>query len=131
MAQHDLILDSLELTAEKVGDITLPVCDRFFSKCPESQELMQYIDPGVQGRMIQEVMRLIMVDDSHSEGSYLEFEVKTHIAYGVHSEMYANLLLAVQETVEAALGDLWNEDFRTAWKNRLRSLTDEIALHLP
>lgn len=129
MPHHDLILTSLEITAERAGDITQTVCERFFARCPDSKELMEHIDLGVQGRMIEEVMRLLMEPDSHSQGGYLEFEVKTHRAYGVRTEMYANLLGAVEETVEAALGELWDDGFRRAWQQRLGSLINEITLH--
>ncbi len=129
MPYHDLIMTSLEITAERAGDITQTVCERFFSKCPDSRELMAHIDLGVQGRMIEEVMRLLMVPDSHTQSGYLEFEIKTHRAYGVRMEMYANLLSAVEETVETALGELWNEEFRDAWQRRLGALTEEISLH--
>ena len=129
MPYHDLIMTSLEITAERAGDITQAVCERFFSKCPDSRELMAHIDLGVQGRMIEEVMRLLMVPDSHTQSGYLEFEITTHRAYGVRMEMYANLLSAVEETVESALGELWNEDFRDAWQQRLGALTKEISLH--
>lgn len=129
MPYHDLILTSLEITAERAGDITDTVCERFFSKCPDSRELMEHIDLGVQGRMIEEVMRLLMVPDSHTQSGYLEFEIKTHRAYGVRMDMYSNLLNAVQETVESALGELWNHEFQDAWQQRLNSLVNEISLH--
>ena len=129
MQTQDLILTSLEITAENAGDITLAVCQRFFDKCPDSKDLMEHIDAGVQGRMVEEVLRLLMVPDAHSQNDYLEFEVRSHLAYGVHADMYNNLLSAVLETVQSALGESWDEAFHSAWQERVDSLASEISMH--
>lgn len=130
MNTNDLILSSLEMVAEKKGDITAPVYQHYFNKCPESKELMWHIDHLVQGKMLDEVLRLIMIEDPQSEKSYLNFEVRTHQqSYGVQSYMYLNLFDSVKEAVMEALAEDWNADFESAWKTRINSLLEAIKLH--
>ena len=39
---------------------------------------MDHIDHPVQGKMMEEVVRLLMVEDTSREDQYLTFEMKTH-----------------------------------------------------
>jgi len=123
----DLVMNSFELTAESAGDITDAVYTRYFADCPESEELMQHLDQGVRGKMIQEVMPLIMVDDYADEQDYLNFEVKFHrTSYHVEAHMYAKLLNALKATVQSSLKDDWTNQFEQAWSARINKLNSEI-----
>jgi hemoglobin-like flavoprotein len=123
----DPILTSFEIAAEKGGDLTDDIYQRYFASCPESEELMLYMDKGVKGKMIQEVLRLIMVDNYGEEEAYLNFEVQCHKAsFKVQSYMYQNLLNAVFESVKDSIGDDWSDDFENAWSGRTGALLGEI-----
>jgi len=123
----DPVYSSLMLAAEKAGDITPAIYNRYFSQCPGSQQLMSHIDELVQGKMMEEVFRLIMVEQYEQESAYLNFEVKNHkYAYSVLPHMYENLLEAVHYTVRAALRKDWSEEFERAWQARISALIGEI-----
>lgn len=126
MGAEDPIIESLELAAESAGDITAPVYERYYGACPAAGELMSHVDQHMQGRMMDEVLRLLMVDDVDAEQAYLNFEVDNHSGYRVESDMYPDLLDAVHSVVRDAVGKRWTDAFEHAWAERIRSLLGEI-----
>jgi len=132
MAIQDQIIASLEIAAEKCGDITPAVYERYFEKSPDSKNLMAHIDHLVRGKMMEEVMRLLMEEDYSSEDEYLFFEMKTHEqAYSVIKAMYGSLLIAVWEVLREGVGEDWNEDFESAWQERIQALVQVLESHCP
>jgi hypothetical protein len=132
VSTQDLIISSLEIAAERSGDITPAVYDIYFENSPGSRELMAHVDHLVRGKMLEEVMRLLMVEDMAVEDQYLTFEMKTHEeSYSVIESMYASLLQAVWQVVREGTGEEWNAAYETAWQERVASLHDEIKNHSP
>lgn len=124
----DPILTSFELAADKAGDVTDAIYEQYLKDCPDSEKLLENVDPGVKGKMIQEVLRLIMVDDYQEEVEYLNFEVNFHKgSYSVEEHMYANLLKAVHTVIKEASADQWTEEFENAWLARTETLGHELA----
>jgi hypothetical protein len=127
-AAEDLVHTSFELAAERIGDIVPPVYERYFARDPEAAALMAHMDELTLGRMLTEVVRLLMSTDFAEDAGYLDFEVKNHEwAYQVRARMYGELLLSVRETVAAALGAEWNAAYARAWDARVAGLVDEIG----
>lgn len=123
----DPVVQSLEIAAEG-GDFSKAVYELYFSRCPGSEALMSHIDHIVRGRMLDEVFRLIMLDNYGSEQAYLNFEVDNHKnAYSVEPHMYENLLFALKDTVRDTVGQQWNNSFDEAWDNRIDLLKKEIS----
>lgn len=123
----DKISASFELAAEKSEDITDIIYEKYFASCPGSEALMSHIDQGVKGKMLQEVIRLIMVEDYTQEDQYLNFEVKFHQgSYSVEQHMYGNLLNSVHAAIKELIGGDWTEEFEDAWKNKIALLTQEL-----
>ncbi|HIG40849.1 MAG: globin [bacterium] len=123
----DLVLVSLELAADKAGDITPEIYRRYFASCPGSQDLMSHIDDLVRGKMMEEVFRLIMVQNYDEESHYLNFEVKNHkYAYSVQPHMYTNLLNAVHVTVKESVAEAWSPGMEDAWQTRIGRLISEL-----
>ncbi len=123
----DLVNQSLELAAEIAGDITPAIYARYFESCPGSEALMSHIDELVQAKMMAEVYRLVMLGRYEDETGYLNFEVDNHaLAYSVEPHMYGNLLYALMDTVAETLGDQFQEDYKSAWEDRLEMLLKEI-----
>jgi hypothetical protein len=125
---NDPISESLELAAESAGDITEAVYRLYFERCPGSAELMSHIDHIVRGRMLEEVLRLLMQPDYCGEQEYLDFEMKNHRqAYSVEPHMYGNLLGALRDTIRDSLDSAWSDEFEAAWQARLDRLLEEIS----
>ncbi|MFN3239858.1 MAG: globin [Pseudomonadales bacterium] len=127
----DLVADSLEQTAELAGDISPAIYERYFARCPGSEALMSHIDELVRAKMMAEVYRLVMLPDFEEEAGYLNFEMDNHaLAYSVEPHMYGNLLYALMDTVAETMGDAWNDDYKTAWEDRLELLLKEINVRV-
>ncbi|MFT4799172.1 MAG: hemoglobin-like flavoprotein [Candidatus Azotimanducaceae bacterium] len=128
----DLVSQSLEMVAEAAGDITPAVYQRYFEGCSGSEALMSHIDELVQGKMMVEVYRLVMLEDYSDEAAYLKFEVDNHaLAYSVKPHMYGNLLNALMDTVAERLGSQWNHKMAKAWEDRIDELSKKIEANLP
>ena len=132
MSTQDSIMASLEIVAEKCGDINTAVYERYFQKSPGSEELMSHIDHLVRGKMMEEVMRLLMLEDTVAEDEYLSFEMKTHEqAYSVIQSMYTSLLTSVWEIVREGVAADWTKEFENAWQERIASLSEALQNHMP
>ncbi|MBT4162359.1 MAG: globin [Gammaproteobacteria bacterium] len=124
----DLIIRSLELAVANAGDITPAVYKKYFARCQDSKALMIHVDELVRGKMMDEVYRLVMVEDYGEEDGYLNWEVDNHeMAYSVKPHMYESLFSALIETICESLGDEWNADYAAAWKQRSDRLRHEIV----
>lgn len=125
---EDLVYQSLEMIAEKGVDITQAVYENYFSSSPESEQLMSHMDPLAMGKMMEEILRLIMIEDFTEEDGYLNWEVENHeMAYNVEPDMYDPLFTALIETVKGTMGESWNADYEAAWITRTNTLKQEIV----
>jgi len=122
----ELILTSLELVAEQVEDLTEPVYEHYYSESPESRGLMDHMDLLMCGRMLNEVITLLVMPDEDLQVT-LKFEVKTHASNGVQLEMYGQFFNAIYVVVRDTLGQKWTPEFDTAWQQRIDFLNKEIA----
>jgi len=123
----DLVLKSFELAAETGTDITPLIYDKYFKSSPESVDLMSHIDELVRGKMMEEVFRLLMVENYQPEAKYLNFEIKNHeSAYNVEPDMYIKLLDAVRVAVKDTLRSEWSIEYEEAWQGRISDLTNEL-----
>ena len=123
----DLVLKSFELAAETGTDITPLIYDKYFKSSPESVDLMSHIDELVRGKMMEEVFRLLMVENYQPEAKYLNFEIKNHeSAYNVEPDMYIKLLDAVRVAVKETLRSEWSIKYEEAWQGRISDLTNEL-----
>ena len=71
---------------------------------------MDHMDEHMLGRMMAEVLTVLMAEDVDSQRDYLNFEVGSHRAYGVLGSMYSGLMVAVRDAVRTVLGPAWNDD---------------------
>ena len=126
----DPILESLEQTAEVLGDITAVVYERYYRACPEAEALMAHVDQHMQGRMLDEVIRLLMTEDVCDEDGYLDFEVDNHRGYNVEPSMYPGLLRAVEDVVREGVGENWARPIEDAWQARIAALLDAIEARI-
>ena len=126
---NDLIAESLELLSESEVDIYGRVYEHFFSVTPGAQELMTHMDELTLGRMLEEVTRLLMVDDLGAESAYVAFEYNNHkTAYSVQSSMYRQLFDAFAVAVKEILGGAWRPEFDEAWVSRAKELEQAFDL---
>ena len=121
------IVESMELLAERAGDVSGRILERYFENCPEAAQLMDHMDSYMLGRMIDQVLLLIMESDDAELESYLRFETASHHSYGVQSHMYAKLFDAVLNVARESCADAWSDDYQQAWTARLETLLTRIS----
>ncbi len=125
----DPVLESFEAAAEQSGDITADVYRRYYARCPEAERLMSHVDPYMQGRMMEEVLNLLMTPPGDLPDGYLQFETANHASYGVSPDLYRPLLEAVHDAVQAAAGDTWSSAWDAAWRRRIDALMAHLLAH--
>lgn len=123
MTPNDPVLASLELLED---DITRPVYERFARACPQWASLMDHMDGYMLGRMMSDVLTLLITPPEEIDRHYLTFEVDSHRAYGVTPDMFPPLLEAVRKTLQDTLGRRWTEAMDQAWRQRIAALAEEI-----
>ncbi len=125
------IVCALEGVAERAGDITGAVIARYFERCGDSRALMEHMDEHMLGRMVEQVLLLIMEDGDAGLAGYLEFETAAHRAYGVEHHMYVSLMGAVQDVIADTLGEDFTREMADALSARIDFLLNEIAAAEP
>ena len=120
---------SIELAAER-GDIYPAIYDAYFERCAGSRELMQLTDVHMRGRMLDSLFELLLADDVAAQLSYLRFETKNHMSWGVQLNMYENLLSAVRDTVRESCSTQWTPAMAAQWDAHIATLVAEIRATL-
>jgi len=117
-----IIINSMERVAERSGDITQAVFENYLARCEGSRGLMSHMDQHMQGRMLEQVLLLLMEDGEEELQRYLAFETANHASYGVEFHMYENLFAAVQDVVYSSLSGDLSATEKAAWQSRVQSL---------
>lgn len=125
MSANDRITVALEQLAES-GDVTRLLYQRFAAGHPQQAALMSHMDDYMLGRMMGDVLTLVMTDPADIDSNYLNFEVSSHRAYGVTADMFPPLLAVVRDVARERLGGRWDGATDAAWTERLDGLTDAI-----
>ena len=123
-----LISDSLELYAERHGDMAPRVYKRFFELNPEAAALMEYSDEYMRGRMFASMLELFLSDEHLGPGGYLAWELENHIkAYSATTAMYESLFHSMRDVLDKDLGTDWRPDWRQAWVNRIDRIMEQVT----
>ncbi len=127
MTQPDPIVTSLEVAASLRDDLTGPVYARHARAAPDTHDLMSHMDAYMRGRMLNDLLALLMTEPEEVDPGYLAFEVQSHRAYGVTPAMFRPLLECVRDTVAGLLGERWTPCMDAAWGSRISALDGRIA----
>ena len=126
---NELIAESLELLSDSDTDLYGQVYQHFFRMNPGAETLMTHMDEMTLGRMLEEVTRLLMLDDLGAECAYVAFEYNNHkTAYSVQSGMYRQLFDAFAISVKEIVGLAWRPEFDEAWVSRAKELEQAFDL---
>lgn len=123
---EELIVTALEQVAERAGDITPTVFERYFARCEDSRELMSHMDEHMLGRMLDQVLLLVMEPGEDELESYLAFETANHRGYGVQQHMYENLFAALTGVISDTLGTDFSSGIAAALDGRCAHLLRRI-----
>ena len=122
-----LISDSLELYAERHGDMAPRVYERFFELNREAAALMEYSDEHMRGRMFASMVELFLSDEHLGPGGYLDWELENHIkAYSATTAMYESLFQSMRDVLDKDLGIDWRPEWQHAWSNRIARILQQV-----
>ena len=131
-AIHEVILQSLEGLEDCSVNLNVLIYDHFYQSCPGAEELMGHMDELTKGKMMEEVTRLMLVEEVARESEYLDFELRNHrFAYSVDQVMYPALLNSFYHSLREVLSESWLPAFDKAWEARISELNDALEQHAP
>ena len=109
---------SLEIAAERGGDLAPAVYARLFARHPEMEaQFVRDTTGAVRGEMLARVFEMVL--DYIGEGAYAEGmirnEVVTHDGYGVPPAIFPLFFEVVAETLRDAAGEAWTPEMAGAW----------------
>ncbi len=113
------LVATLESAANAAPDIYELAFNRYFELCPASRELLQHSDELMRGRMMEQVMGLLMDESAADLEVYFKFEVANHEGYGAAPVMYQHLFAACKEVTQANSGDAWNASANESWDQQI------------
>jgi hemoglobin-like flavoprotein len=120
-----LIVESLELAAERCADLTPLVYARLFREQPE-MELLFWRDTNgaIKGEMLARVIEAILdfVGERLYASRLIQCEVVTHAGYDVPPEVFRTFFGVVAATLRELLAEAWTPAFETAWMRLLSDL---------
>ena len=122
-----LISASLELYAERHGDMAPRVYERFFEINPEAAALMEYSDEYMRRRMFASMLELFLSDEHLGPGGYLAWEVENHIkAYFATTAMYESLFQSIRDVLNQDLETECRSEWQQAWASRIARLMEHV-----
>lgn len=120
-----LVIDSLQLAADRGGDLTPQVYKRLFTRLPETEVLfLRDTDQSIRGSMLGWVISMILdFSEPQTFGArMIQNEVLTHEGYGVTADQFVIFFEVLSEAVEASLGEDWTLDVQAAWRDLLTEM---------
>ena len=121
----DLIVESLELAAERCEDLTPLVYARLFREQPQMEALFWRDTNGqIKGEMLARVIEAILdfVGDRLYASHLIQCEVVTHAGYDVPPEVFGVFFGVVAAPLRELLGEAWTAEFEDAWTGLLADL---------
>ena len=121
---------SLELAAERGGDLAPAVYARLFARQPEMRALFwRDGNDAIKGEMLAKVFEAIL--DFIGRRSYahhlIETEVVTHEGYDVPRSVFATFFGIVADVVRETCGSDWTPAMDLGWKRMLADLDHYVA----
>jgi hemoglobin-like flavoprotein len=120
---------SLEIAAERQGDLTPRVYGILFQRQPDMEALFwRDKNHAIKGEMLMRVFEAVL--DFVGERRYADHlilsEIVTHEGYDVPRAIFPTFFEIVEEVVRAACGPDWTDDMAQAWRQMLADIDSEI-----
>ncbi len=121
---------SLELAAERGGDLSPAVYARLFARQPQMQALFWRDTSGaIKGEMLARVFEAILdfIGERRYADHLIETEVVTHEGYEVPRGVFATFFGVVAEVVRETCAGAWTPAMAGAWARVLADLDYYVA----
>jgi len=130
----EAVAASLELAAERGGDLTARVYALLFERQPEMKALFwRDANGAIKGEMLMKVFEAILdfIGERRYADHLIQTEVVTHEGYDVPRSVFATFFAVVAETVREACGDGWTPAMEAGWKQTLVDLDHFVTVPAP
>jgi hemoglobin-like flavoprotein len=130
-AHAEAIELSLEIAAERGGDLTRVVYGRLFERQPEMKALFwRDTRDAIKGEMLMRTFEAILdfIRARQFADHLIQTEVVTHAGYDVPPDVFATFFGLIAEVVEEVCGADWSPAMATAWRRTLVDL-DQYVRH--
>jgi hemoglobin-like flavoprotein len=120
---------SLELAAEREGDLTPRVYARLFEQKPEMETLFaRDTNDLIKGEMLMRVFEAVLdfVGERRYADHLISAEVITHEGYEVPREVFATFFGIVAAVVRESCGPEWTAEMNRAWQGLLDDLAHYV-----
>ena len=121
---------SLEVAAERGGDLSQAIYARLYKAFPETEPLFALDrDGGVRGAMMAHVFETIFdfIGERRYAHKFIQCEIVTHEGYGVPREAFAAFFAIVGDEVRDACAEEWTDAMAHAWKSLLKDLSRYVT----
>ena len=121
---------SLELAAERGGDLAPAVYERLFERQPDMKALFwRDGNNAIKGEMLAKVFEALLdfIGERHYAHHLIETEVITHEGYDVPRGLFATFFGIVAEVIGETCGSDWTPAMAGAWTRTLADLDHYVA----
>ncbi|WP_312165460.1 globin [Phenylobacterium sp.] len=126
----EAIEKSLEIAAERGGDLTDVVYARLFERQPQMKPLFwRDADNAIKGEMLMRAFEAILdfIRAREFADHLVRTEVVNHAGYDVPPEVFATFFGLIAEVVEETCGPEWSPAMAAAWRRTLADLDRYVA----
>lgn len=127
----EAIEKSLEIAAERGGDLTPVVYARLFDRQPE-MKLLFWRDKteAIRGEMLMRTFEAILdfIGPRQFADHLIKTEVVNHAGYDVPPDVFATFFGLIAEVVKETCGPDWSPAMESAWRRTLVDL-DRFVVH--
>lgn len=127
---HELVMQSLELAAERCEDLTPLVYERLFREQPDMRALFwRDANHAVKGEMLAQAIEAVldMIGGGRYGARMLQNEVVTHAGYDVPPAVFRTFYGVVAATLAELLGPDWTPQMEAEWRSLLAQMDDVVA----
>ncbi|MGV8996996.1 MAG: globin [Parvibaculaceae bacterium] len=127
-----LVIQTLELVAERVGDPTSLVYAQLFKTQPEMEAMfINDKDGSVRGHMLSEALDGIMdfVGARNYADNLIRAEIINHENLGVPPDVFATFFTVIRDAFRQALGAEWTKEMETTWNVLLSEISTTTPQH--
>jgi len=128
------IVESLEIAAQRGGDLTATVYARLFACFPETEALFVLDRNGaVRGAMLSHAFETVFdfIGERRYAHRFIAAEIVTHEGYGVPPDAFASFFDVLAAEIEATCGPDWTAEMNDAWRRLIVELRRYVSHPAP
>lgn len=123
-ATTEIVTQSLEQVAERVGDPAQQIYERLFQRIPEARErFARDVTGDIRGEMLTMVFGCLMDPDGPYQANLVRAERVNHDGFGTPHAEFDSFFDVVRDTCRDVLGADWTPATEAAWTTQIARVT--------